>query len=108
MEINDDMIKRISRLANLEFKSEEERLKIRSDLEKILSFMNTLKTIDTTGVDPLIYLSDQENITGKDATAHMLSRKDIFRNAPDHDGTYFKVPKVINKKKQQNDFDKTK
>ena len=99
MQINDEMIDRISRLAYLEFKSEEERIKIMSDLEKILNFMNKLNTLDTSDVDPLIYMSDQENITGKDEINHVLSNEDTFRNAPDHDDQYFKVPKVINKKK---------
>ena len=99
MQVNDDLINRISKLANLEFKSEEERLKIMSDLEKILNFMNKLNTLDTSDVDPLIYLSDQVNITGKDEIRDALSNEDTFRNAPDHDNSYFKVPKVINKKK---------
>jgi len=99
MEINDELIDRISRLAHLEFKSEEERLRIMSDLEKILNFMNKLNTLDTSGVDPLVYMSDQENITGKDEISNGLSGEDAFRNAPDHNGQYFKVPKVINKKK---------
>ena len=99
MQINDELIDRISRLAYLEFKSEEERLKIMSDLEKILNFMNKLNTLDTTDVDPLIYMSDQENITGKDEISNVLSGEDTFRNAPDHNDRYFRVPKVINKKK---------
>jgi len=99
MEINDELIDRISRLAYLEFKSEEERLRIISDLEKILNFMNKLNTLDTSGVDPLVYMSDQENITGKDEINNVLSSENTFRNAPDHDEQYFKVPKVIDKKK---------
>ncbi len=99
MQINDEMIDRISRLAYLEFKSEEERHRIMSDLEKILNFMNKLNTLDTSDVEPLIYLSDQENITSKDEIENILSKEDTFRNAPDHDDQYFKVPKVIIKKK---------
>ena len=99
MQINDELIDRISKLAYLEFKSEEERLKIMSDLEKILNFMNKLNTLDTTDVEPLIYMSDQQNITGKDEISNVLTCEDTFRNAPDHDDQYFKVPKVINKKK---------
>ena len=98
MLINDELINRIARLAYLDFTSEEERLKIRGDLEKILNFMDTLNSLDTTNVDPLIYLSDQENDTGNDVVDHVLPAGEVFRNAPDHNDRYFKVPKVINKK----------
>jgi len=98
MQINDELIDRISRLAYLEFKSDKERIKIRSDLEKILNFMETLNSLDTSNVDPLIYLSDQENITGKDEVGNVLQAGDVFKNAPDHNGRFFKVPKVIDKK----------
>ena len=52
-----------------------------------------------TDIDPLIYMSDQEHITGKDEINNVLSGEDTFRNAPDHNERYFRVPKVINKKK---------
>jgi aspartyl-tRNA(Asn)/glutamyl-tRNA(Gln) amidotransferase subunit C len=99
MKINDALIDRISKLAYLDFKSEKERRKIMTDLQKILDFMDTLNTLDTSNVDPLVYMSDQENIAGKDEISHVLTPEETFRNAPDHDGRYFMVPKVINKKK---------
>ena len=99
MQINDELIDRISKLAYLEFKSEEEHLRIMSDLEQILNFMDTLNSLDTTDVNPLVYMSDQENITGRDEVSDVLPGEDAFKNAPDHDGRFFKVPKVINKKK---------
>ena len=101
MKINEELVERISKLALLEFKSEEERLRIMADLERILNFMNKLNNLETSDVDPLVYMSDRIHFTGKDEIDNILENEDIFRNAPHHDNQYFKVPKVINKKSKE-------
>ena len=58
MKIDDQMIEKISGLAYLEF-GEEEKEKIRQDLEQILTFVEKLKELDTENVEPLVYLSDK-------------------------------------------------
>ncbi|KPL26061.1 MAG: glutamyl-tRNA amidotransferase [Bacteroides sp. SM1_62] len=96
MKIDDQMIDRISRLAYLEF-GEEEKEKIRQDLEQILTFVEKLKELDTENVEPLVYLSDKTNVLREDTKIPTISMEEALLNAPEKSGRFFKVPKVIRK-----------
>ena len=97
MKIDDAMIEKISRLAQLEY-GDEEKEKIRKDLEQILHFVGKLNEIDTENVDPLIYLSENREDLRKDEAKRTISNEEALMNAPDKEGPFFKVPKMINKK----------
>ena len=96
MKIDDQMIDKISRLAYLEF-GEEEKEKIRLDLEQILNFIEKLKELDTEDVEPLIYISDKENVMREDRVIQTITTEEALLNAPEKSGNFFKVPKVIRK-----------
>ncbi|MFY0643392.1 MAG: Asp-tRNA(Asn)/Glu-tRNA(Gln) amidotransferase subunit GatC [Bacteroidia bacterium] len=96
MKIDDHKIDELAQLARLEFKAED-KLKIKTDLERILDFCNKLNQLDTTDVEPLVYMSDSHNVLREDEASSHLSKEQSFRNAPSHDSDYFKVPKVIKK-----------
>ncbi|HEY0066387.1 MAG TPA: Asp-tRNA(Asn)/Glu-tRNA(Gln) amidotransferase subunit GatC [Flavisolibacter sp.] len=99
MEVTDALIDKLARLSMLQF-SEGEREEIRNDLQKMIGFVDKLKELDTTGVEPLLYLSDARNVLREDAVGDVLPRQEALRNAPMHDGVYFKVPQVIQKPSQ--------
>jgi aspartyl-tRNA(Asn)/glutamyl-tRNA(Gln) amidotransferase subunit C len=99
MQVDDALIDKLSRLAMLRF-NEEEKKEIRADLEKMIGFVDQLKELDTTGVQPLLHISANINVLRDDVTGNMLSREEALKNAPHHDGVYFKVPKVIKKPEQ--------
>ena len=96
MEVNNKLIQDIAKLAKLEFdeKSTEE---MKGDLEKILSFVDKLNEIDTKGVEPLIYMSDEVNVLRADEITEETSQEDALKNAPHKDSDYFKVPTVLKK-----------
>jgi aspartyl-tRNA(Asn)/glutamyl-tRNA(Gln) amidotransferase subunit C len=96
MKIDDRMIDKISRLAYLEF-GEEEKEKIRQDLEQILTFVDKLKGLDTENVEPLVYLSDKEDVLREDKIQPTITNEKALMNAPERSGRFFKVPKVIRK-----------
>jgi aspartyl-tRNA(Asn)/glutamyl-tRNA(Gln) amidotransferase subunit C len=96
MKIDDKMIEKISGLANLEF-GDEEKEKIRQDLEQILTFVEKLKELDTEDVEPLIYLSDNKNVLREDKAVNSITHDEAMLNAPGKTGRFFKVPKVIKK-----------
>ena len=96
MKIDDKMIGKISSLAYLEFK-EEEKEKIRQDLEQILTFVEKLNELDTEKVDPLIYMSDKTDVLREDRAVKSISHEEAMSNAPAKSGRFFKVPKVIRK-----------
>ena len=96
MKIDDKMIEKISGLARLEF-GEEEKEKIRQDLEQILTFVEKLKELDTEDVEPLVWLSDNKNVLREDRAVNSISHEEAMLNAPEKSGRFFKVPKVIDK-----------
>jgi aspartyl-tRNA(Asn)/glutamyl-tRNA(Gln) amidotransferase subunit C len=96
MQVDDALIDKLSRLSMLQF-NEAERQEIKSDLEQMIGFVDKLKELNTTGVEPLLHMSGNMNILREDVPGGMLSREEALKNAPVQDGTYFKVPKVIKK-----------
>jgi aspartyl-tRNA(Asn)/glutamyl-tRNA(Gln) amidotransferase subunit C len=96
MQVDDALIDKLSRLSMLKF-DDAEREEIKSDLEKMIGFVDKLKELDTTGVEPLLHMSANTNMLREDVTGNMLSRQEALKNAPLHDEQFFKVPKVIKK-----------
>lgn len=96
MIVNDVLIDKLANLARLQFNAEEKNA-IKEDLQKMIQFVDKLNEMDTTGVEPLLHLSDNENILRKDEVKGSISREEALQNAPLHDLQFFKVPKVIKK-----------
>ena len=110
MKVTDKDVSYVADLANLEL-SEDERTRMVRDLNSILGHVESLNELDTKNVPPMAQVSDRygldESKQGSDRFAY-ASRDDIHEglrkslphdvalvNAPDSDGTFFKVPKVI-------------
>ena len=96
MEINDALIDKLAHLSRLEFKDDEKQ-EIRKEMEQMIGFIDKLNELDTTGVEPLLHMSENVNVFRADEVKGELGREDVFKNAPLHDGQFFKVPKVIKK-----------
>lgn len=94
MNVNDELVDKLANLARLHFNAEETE-EIKNDLQKMIGFIDKLNELDTTGVEPLLHMSDNVNVLREDEVTGMISREDAFRNAPLHDEEFFKVPKVI-------------
>ena len=110
MKVTEKDVAYVADLANLEL-TEDERARMLRDLNSILDYVDRLNELDTTDVPPMAHVSDRygvdESRTGS-ARFIYASREDILEglrkslphevamgNAPDTDGTFFKVPKVI-------------
>jgi len=96
MEINNKLIQDIAKLSKLKF-DDSTTEKMKGDFKKILAFVDKLNEIDTEGADPLIYLSDEENVLRSDEVSAFTSQEDALKNAPQKDSDYFKVPTVLKK-----------
>ena len=70
---------------------------MKEDFKKILAFVDKLTELDTEGIEPLIYLSDEENVLRSDEVVMSTSQEDALKNAPQKDSDYFKVPTVLKK-----------
>jgi aspartyl-tRNA(Asn)/glutamyl-tRNA(Gln) amidotransferase subunit C len=96
MEVNDLLIENLAKLSRLSF-TDQEKAEIRTDLQQMITFIEKLKEVNTDGVEPLLHMSDNVNILREDIVRGSISREEGLKNAPDADGTFFKVPKVIKK-----------
>lgn len=94
MKLDNKTIDKIAHLARLEI-AESEKETLLQDMNKILSFMEKLNELDTADVEPLIYLTDEVNVMRSDEAKKEMDVKTALLNAPDQDGAYFKVAKVI-------------
>lgn len=96
MEVNDALVDKIARLARLQFDSGAKE-GIKQDLQRMIRFADKLNELDTTGVAPLLHVTANVNILRADTVSGSISRAEGLKNAPLHDGQFFKVPKVIKK-----------
>jgi aspartyl-tRNA(Asn)/glutamyl-tRNA(Gln) amidotransferase subunit C len=96
MEVNDLLIENLAKLSHLSF-DDQERKEIKADLEEMITFIEKLKEVNTEGVEPLLHMSSNIDILREDVVQGSVSREEGLKNAPDTDGTFFKVPKVIKK-----------
>lgn len=96
MQVNDELIDKLSRLAMLQFDAEE-REEIKADLQKMIGFVDKLKELDTTGVKPLLHMAGEVNVLRDDVPGGMLTQEEALQNAPLHNEQAFLVPKVIKK-----------
>jgi aspartyl-tRNA(Asn)/glutamyl-tRNA(Gln) amidotransferase subunit C len=96
MEVNDVLVEKLANLARLKFEAAEKE-EIKKDLQRMIEFVEKLKEIDTTGVEPLLHMTDEVNILREDEVKGSISKEEALKNAPAHDQNFFKVPKVIKK-----------
>jgi aspartyl-tRNA(Asn)/glutamyl-tRNA(Gln) amidotransferase subunit C len=112
MKINDNDVSCVADLANLEL-TDEERTRLVGDLNSILGHIDRLNELDTTNVEPMAQVSDRYAVDSSKSRSerfayatredeleglrHSLPQEVALASAPDSDGTFFKVPKVIEK-----------
>ena len=96
MTIDKETVDKIAHLARLEL-AEDEKVKLMGDMGKILDFMAKLNEIDTTGIEPLVYMTDEINVLREDVVKQEITHDEALQNAPKHDQNYFLVAKVIEK-----------
>lgn len=94
-------VERVAELAHLELAPEETGGMLR-DLNAILDYVAELNEIDTAGVAPLAEVSELQSgaratALREDVLVPSLDRSVVMRGAPETDGAFFKVPKVIEK-----------
>lgn len=96
MNIDNETIAKMAHLARLDV-NPNEQASLLKDMNNILHFMEKLNELDTSAVEPLIYLTDEINVFREDEVQTEVSPVDALKNAPKQDGTYFQVAKVIDK-----------
>jgi aspartyl-tRNA(Asn)/glutamyl-tRNA(Gln) amidotransferase subunit C len=94
MAISKEDVQHIASLARLRFSDDEEE-QLAEEMSRILDYVDTLNELDTTGVPPMSHVLDLHNVFREDDIEERIDRDKALQNAPDADGEYFRVPKVI-------------
>lgn len=97
MQIDSKTVDKLAELAKLEF-DENSKQEIIKDLNRIVSFVEKLNELDTSNIEPLVYLTEDTNIMREDEVKQVISQQEALKNAPKKDSDYIKLPKVIDKK----------
>ena len=92
--INREQVDRVAALARLSF-SDDEAVRIGSDLEAILDYVETLNELDTDGIEPMSHVIPLDAPMREDRAVAALDPELAVANAPMRDGSAFVVPKVI-------------
>ncbi len=87
-------VEHVARLARLEL-SVVEKERMRRELDGILSYIDKLRRLDTTGVEPTSHAVPLTNVMRDDVERPSLPQEDMLANAPDRHGDLFRVPKII-------------
>ena len=97
MAVSGQDVARVAELANLDLTSGEKAAMLR-DLNSVLDYFAQLNELDTTSVPPITEGGAPESADlhlRPDEIAASLNRQEVLSCAPDTDGVFFKVPKVI-------------
>ena len=94
MSISVEQVRYVARLAKLSFSPEEE-LRMARDLSAVLGYMKQLDELDTEQVPAMAHVLDRVDVFRPDVLEERIDRAQALSNAPDTDGEYFRVPRVL-------------
>jgi aspartyl-tRNA(Asn)/glutamyl-tRNA(Gln) amidotransferase subunit C len=96
MQVDTKLVSYLAHLSKINV-APEKMDKLVTDMQDLVGFVEKLNELDTTGIVPLMHMGDAKNVLREDIVEGSISRAEALLNAPDADGTFFKVPKVIRK-----------
>ena len=93
--IDREQVRKVANLARLELTPKEEE-QFTLQLGSILEYVEQLGELDVSNVPPTTRAIDLSNVTREDKLQPYLDREAILRSAPQQEGDFFKVPKILN------------
>ena len=96
MEVTDELIDHLAHLSRLKFNNQE-KVQIKNDLENMIDFFAVLSEVDTTNVEPLLFMTDEVNVLRDDIAVDTITHEEALLNAPKKDADYFRISKVLSK-----------
>ncbi|MBX5464083.1 MAG: Asp-tRNA(Asn)/Glu-tRNA(Gln) amidotransferase subunit GatC [Clostridia bacterium] len=94
MAISPDEVRHVARLARLAL-DEGEVERLAGELGAILEYVAQLQRVETAGVPPTAHVLDQVNALREDEPGPGLEREVLLEEAPDREGPFWRVPRVI-------------
>ena len=96
MEVNDELIDNLAKLARLQFNNQE-KAEIKNDLQRMIGMIEKLQEVDTSNTEPLLHMTDAMNVYREDEVKGSMNKQEALDNAPSASEDYFRVPKVLKK-----------
>ncbi|MGQ4647419.1 Asp-tRNA(Asn)/Glu-tRNA(Gln) amidotransferase subunit GatC [Lyngbya aestuarii] len=93
--IDREQVRKVANLARLEMTPQEEE-QFAGQLSNILDYFEQLSELDTDDVPPTTRAIDVSNVTRPDELKLYPDREAMLKEAPEQDGDYFRVPKILN------------
>ena len=94
MKISEHEINTVASLSRLKIRAEEAQ-EVATQLDKFLTYVENLQSIDTTHIEPTTYALPMQNVFRADKVKPSLPRELALSNAPLAEDGYFKVPRVL-------------
>lgn len=94
MKVDEKLVDYVARLSRIQL-GKEEKLKFADQLERILTYIEKLKELNTDDVEPLAHPLETTNVFREDEERESLPTDEALKNAPDGSGGFFGVPAVI-------------
>ena len=92
--IDESQVRKVARLSRLEL-TEAEVEEFADQLSAILDYVEKMNELDTEDVQPLAHCLPVSNIFRPDCVKESLGTEKTLANAPQRDGEFFKVPKIM-------------
>lgn len=86
-------VEHVAKLARLEL-TEEEKVKFSKQLSSILTYVEEMNEVDTTGIEPMAHAIPVTNVMREDIVYYEQIKKELMKNAPSAENGFFKVPKI--------------
>lgn len=96
MKVDRDLLKKLATLSRLEIEEEAEAGLI-SDLQQMVTFIEQLQQVEVEGVEPMISPVQHAFNGVADLPEPSLDQDRMLQQAPDRQGPYFRLPKVVEK-----------
>jgi aspartyl-tRNA(Asn)/glutamyl-tRNA(Gln) amidotransferase subunit C len=94
MSVDAATVRRIAHLARIAV-AEDEVEHLRGEINAILAFVEQLSEADVTGVEPMTSVTPMQMKRRHDVVTAGGDPDAILRNAPEREGNFFVVPKVV-------------
>ena len=94
MKVTKEEVLHVAKLSQLEIDENEVGM-YQEKLSQILDWQEKLDQLNLEGLSPTVHALDMENVTREDKPQKSLTNEEALKNAPDIEGNYFKVPRII-------------
>lgn len=89
-----DDIKKLGKLASLHISADEEA-ELSKKLSSIIEYVDRLKEVEITGVEPMSHVHGSTNVFRADVISGQLPVEALMMNVPDHSGRFIRVPLIV-------------